>query len=502
MRQEVVFEISSRAEQMCREPVQVPCGAERLHISVDLPEEFRYMSFIIAEDPDGEIRLQKQLAFGDQELGIGSCAKDTSTGGVPGVIQPGIWQIGLGIFTEYLDQRLGDGQGRIRVTVSDEDRPVSDPISGTVWVEGGLTISPEKYGWNRVCDSRARWYKGDFHTHTRLSDGKETLKNAMKKAADMQMDFYVPTEHNLMHTGWCGTSLCILPGIEVTTDKGHMNLFGITEMPKRILDIVAHNGEDIVDGYMEDTIREAREKGWLTSINHPFLTIWKWRYGDTRLDDIDCVELINDPTYTDAPDANEKTLQFLDALWEDGHKICGVGGSDSHNLIWERYEGADLPSVPGDPATWVFCRELTPRHLMEAVRQRHVCVTRFCGIEPRILAAGREILPGDEIPEEAESLSLCLKLSGLEETPIVYVVVSGASRELEVRRQQDETGAAYYEARGEVELTEENWQWIRLEARDRRGRFLAWTNPVFRGSKMPVCRTFGEIRKKLEEEKA
>ena len=136
--------------------------------------------------------------------------------------------------------------------------------------KAGLTIPPEKYDWNRVCDSRARWYKGDFHTHTRLSDGKETLKNAMKKAADMQMDFYVPTEHNLMHTGWCGTSLCILPGIEVTTDKGHMNLFGITEMPKRILDIVAHNGEDIVDGYMEDTIREAREKGWLTSINHPF----------------------------------------------------------------------------------------------------------------------------------------------------------------------------------------------------------------------------------------
>ena len=95
---------------MRREPVQVPCGAERLHISVDLPEEFRYMSFIIAEDPDGEIRLQKQLAFGDQELGIGSCAGDTSTGGVPGVIQPGTWQIGLGIFTEYLDQRLGDSR--------------------------------------------------------------------------------------------------------------------------------------------------------------------------------------------------------------------------------------------------------------------------------------------------------------------------------------------------------------------------------------------------------
>ena len=103
---------------------------------------------------------------------------------------------------------------------------------------------------------------------------------------------------------------------------------------------MAHNGEEIVDSYMEETIREARENHWITSINHPFLTIWKWRYDQTDLDDIDCLEIINDPTYTDAKDANEKAVRFLDALWQDGHRIYGVGGSDSHNLIEERYEGA------------------------------------------------------------------------------------------------------------------------------------------------------------------
>ena len=113
--------------------------------------------------------------------------------------------------------------------------------------------------------------------------------------------FMLPTEHNLMHTGWCKTSLCVLPGIEVTTDKGHMNLFGITEMPEKILEIVKHNGEEIIDTYMDQTIAQAKQKGWIRSINHPFLTIWKWQFENTDLRDINCMEIINDPTYPDGP---------------------------------------------------------------------------------------------------------------------------------------------------------------------------------------------------------
>ena len=29
-----------------------------------------------------------------------------------------------------------------------------------------------------------------------------------------------------------------LPGIEITTDKGHFNLFGIKDMPEKLLEIV------------------------------------------------------------------------------------------------------------------------------------------------------------------------------------------------------------------------------------------------------------------------
>ena len=57
-------------------------------------------------------------------------------------------------------------------------------------------------------------YKGEVSiTHTRLSDGKETVANAMEKAKQMQMDFYVPTEHNVIHTGWKHTEVMIVPGM-------------------------------------------------------------------------------------------------------------------------------------------------------------------------------------------------------------------------------------------------------------------------------------------------
>ena len=50
--------------------------------------------------------------------------------------------------------------------------------------------------------------------------------------------------------------------------------------------------------------------------------------------------IVNDPTYEYAKESNEKAIRFLDLLWQEGYRIYGIGGSDSHNLIEERYDGA------------------------------------------------------------------------------------------------------------------------------------------------------------------
>ena len=91
----------------------------------------------------------------------GAGPEDTTIGGVPGRIQTGTWQVGLGIFTEYLNQRLGEREGRITMTVSDEKGAVSDPMD-TCWVDDGLAISPEKYRWDRICGTKKAVVQGRF----------------------------------------------------------------------------------------------------------------------------------------------------------------------------------------------------------------------------------------------------------------------------------------------------------------------------------------------------
>lgn len=505
MSKTIKYEISRQTEQFHWESIEIPSMTTGLLIQAGMQEKCRCMAFILVKDPDGIIRLQKLLGHGEQKLGIGLTTRETSIGGVPGEIQAGTWQIGVGIFTEYVAQILGEDIENLFLSITevskksldkaDMEKIISDPILGACWVKNGLSISSELYDWRKVYNKESRWYKGDFHTHTHLSDGKETITNAVKKAEDMDMDFYVPTEHNLVHTGWCDTSLCILPGVEITTDFGHMNLFGVTEFPERILDVVAENGDkNKVSGYVNEISNEAKEKGWITSINHPFLTIWSWRYEETLLDKVDCIEIINDPTYPDAAQANDKAVRLLDELWEDGHRIYGVGGSDSHNLIEERYEGATLPSIAGDPGTYVFCDELTPENLINNVKKGHICVTRFIQVEPHIAADGKEYLPGDDLGE-ANELVYNAVIRGAEEKPTVYLINNGIKTEVSVEKHADKT----YAIHELITLNHRKWQWIRLEIRGQKCELLGYINPVYKGKKESVCRTFGEIVDNLDQ---
>lgn len=500
MRDIISFTIDQKSENLHEESFVVPHALKALYLDIKIPDGCNYIGFVIVRDETGAIRLQKLLGYGEQKLAIGTDGAHTAIGGVPGKILAGEWKLCLGIFTDSVKQRLGDKTIVLEVVVTDEVSEITEPIGNWVWVEeGSFHISPEKYNWNQLYQSQARWYKGDFHTHTRLSDGKETIRNAMKKAKDMEMDFYVPTEHNLLHTGWCDTDLCILPGIEITTERGHFNLFGITEMPEKLPEIVVYNGTPQIEQYVEDIIKEANRKNWIVSLNHPFLTIWKWKYGKINLKDFQCVEIINDPTYQDAEPSNEQAIQFLDELWKDGHKIWGVGGSDSHNLIEERYEGADLPSIAGDPGTYVFCQGLSPNNLMTQVRKGHICVTRFCTIIPKITVEGREYLPGDEIVSDTEKINLIYEatITGQKERPEVFLIKNGEKQFVEVQ----EKAVGNYYIKKELVLEKQTWNWVRIEVRKRQGAFLGYVNPVYCGVMNSDCSTIEEIWERMGESK-
>lgn len=362
---------------MFGESFWIPQHCDTLYIDLDIAEEYGVMGYIVVYDEKKHIRLQKLIGHGQRYLAIGADTLSTSLGGIPGAIGAGQWRLMICVFTEYVAQMLGERTAEFRVTLSDagNGQELSECVGEQCWISGvsDIPLYHDGYDRKKIYKNPSGWYKGDLHTHTRLSDGKETVENAMRKAVDMEMDYYVPTEHNVIHTGWVDSDVMIVPGIEITTERGHCNLFGIDRMPSYLPDILACMGGEKTQEYVRLTIEEAAEYGWIVSINHPFLHIWKWLHEDILLSRIDCIEIINDPTYEYAKEANWKAIHFLDWLWQDGYKIWGVGGSDSHNLIWERYPGATEPSVAGDPGTYVYMDGMSPEHLLEGeIGRAHV----------------------------------------------------------------------------------------------------------------------------------
>lgn len=464
---------------------EVPSPCSHLCFRYNLSEKYTFLVFLMIREPNGRIRFLKQLGYSEPVISLGATGMDTTVGGVPGAIPAGRWQMTAFIFAEHLKRLLGDETIPFSVEITEEKAEITEPVGEQTW-----TPNYVNYDYKRVIKKGARWYRGDFHTHTRLSDGKETTKNASRKAERMGLDFYTPTEHNTIHTGWCDTSLLILPGIEITTILGHANLFGITRMPEALERILTDKDETALRADLKQVQQECQREHWLYSINHPFLYIWKWLYDDMRLDGVNCLEIINDPTYESDPDAeageaNKKAVALADLLWADGRRICAIGGSDSHNTLEERYPGATEPSVPGDPATLVYMEELSAEHLLDGLRKCRAYVTRHCEIETDLMFGGQLL------PERAE-FPYHLQLNGPEEKPDIFYLHNGVRIACEV------TGIpGAWETSGIVKLSEETYQWIRFGAETRDGSFLFYGNAITRGSRRPKFTTFGEAKAQL-----
>ena len=440
----LIYHIENGGSTWQEKTVDVSSPIKIMNIKINIPKEYALLCYIIVKDSNGKFRMFREIGYGPRTLIIGNDGMHTTAGGTAGDIPIGRWKFIICAFREYVMQRLGKNSFNVKVTISDDISSVKEPVGEQDWVGN------KEFDIDKNYSDESRWYKGDFHTHTRLSDGKETTRSAMKKAEQMGMDFYIPTEHNVLHTGWTEAKVMVVPGVEITTSLGHFNIFGCLGMPGRLTHILKHDGEDRISEEVEYTIREADEKEWLWSINHPFLHIWKWTYFDLKLKNLRLMEIINDPTYEYAKKANEDAISFIDFLWQQGFRVFGLGGSDSHNLIDERYEGADEPSVPGDPATLVYMDGMTPSKLLKAVSKGHVIVARYITMEVYFLFENKKYLPGDRIEITGDSefkndivASVTIKIN--EETygkniiPELYLIENGVKREVGLEKRDERT---------------------------------------------------------------
>ncbi len=307
-------------------------------------------------------------------------ATDATPGYIPGPILPGTWHILLGLYQLASDGcdyrivvRMEPGEG--------DDAPFPLPCP---YDSAPVSAGP-------------RWFRGDLHAHSHHSDGSAPLQDLLAAARAQSLDFLAITEHNtvshlpelrrwdqaLRRGELPGPPLLLIPGVEISTYHGHVNLWPVEDW----VDFRCRQDEQM------RRIREmARQRGALFSVNHPKDGGPPWTFGDFFQPD--CMEVWCAPWFI----SNYQALAVWDSLLRAGYRITAVGGSDKHQgsftgeLGW--YE-------LGNPTTWVWAEELSVPAIMDGLRAGHVFLSEGPAgpiVELTAEAAGRRAIMGDELP--------------------------------------------------------------------------------------------------------
>ncbi|MEW5685904.1 MAG: CehA/McbA family metallohydrolase [Pseudomonadota bacterium] len=358
-------------------PFQVPAGTASVTV------EFAYTGK--AEKSVIDLGLRDPQRFRGWSGGNKARFTVTETWATPsylsGPLPAGEWKLILGVPNLRKDARA---EYTAKITVD------PDPSFH------GFADSPLKTG--------AAWYRGDLHLHTGHSDGSCAgrtgarvpcpLFKTLEAAAGRGLDFVAVTEHNttahhddLAEMQPYYGDLLLIPGREITTFKGHANVWGVTAP----LDFQLGGPRAPDLGAILDQVERL---GGVFSINHPGLPSgelcmgcgWTARTDFAR---VPAIEVING-TATSGPLTG---LAFWDAQLNAGHRITGVAGSDNHDatLMGERGVGA--------PTTVVLADDLSQYALLAGIRAGHVFIdvrgTRDAALEMTASARGAKAGMGD-----------------------------------------------------------------------------------------------------------
>lgn len=266
----------------------------------------------------------------------------------PGPLPDGTWTVVLGLHrvpSVGVDVTL-------TITVHDADDVPAGLIEADALAEPNLSAARGSARELPAPDG-LRWYAGDFHSHTTHSDGALSIDELAALAAGAGLDFLAVTDHNTVshhpHLAAAGErhGITLLPGQEITTDRGHANAFG---------DIGWIDFRQPADRW----VQEVRERGGILSINHPLEGDCSWQHPLVELPD--ALELWHIGWFRDLG----STAPW--AFWPRWRPdAILLGGSDFHNH--------ELPFVPGTPTTWVAATGPSVDELFDGVRAGRTAIT-------------------------------------------------------------------------------------------------------------------------------
>jgi len=449
--------------------VPVPDNVESLHFYIQSSENLWITCMVYDEYNNLRGQLLKSGESGRFVIHENSSRSSPYT--IAGPIGSGEWTINLNILDENESQ--GQKDCCTLTILSDYNDKQRDNTDTLVWVREDVTsFDLDLFDPKEDFQSVKKWYKGDFHTHTIYSDGDMSREENLTMSRKQSLDFFVATDHNIVPVSWRNKSdVLIIPGTEITSTLGHFNIINPDTSPfvkNRVHDIYNESGTNEII---------ARDYGnALISINHPFLKGCPWIYKETSLSNVDSIEIINDPTYPDNPEATEQALLVWNEILNHGYHITGIGGSDSHMRPENYYEGSTEPSLIGDPGTFVFCDGLSAHNVIQGVRNGHVTVSRGNFIN---------LTDGNCIPGETSSITKGELYSNVNTDDDITMewVVDGVISKTE----KTNTYSFAFDFR------ENDYHWIRVDVRYSNGELYGFTNPIYFGEKQLKQVKWGEL---------
>ncbi len=340
-------------------PFSVPDGVERVTLTFNYTEKGKHTALDLGVlDP---VQLRCWSGGNKSLLTVGN--SDATPSCLPGPIPQGEWNVLLGV-------------PNIRPQVTSHyTAHVFFTRSGLIADEPAELLTPLR--------SEPGWYRGDLHMHTAHSDGQCSSQAGKMvpcpvfftadAAARRGLDFIAITDHNatsqydaMRELQPYFDKLLFIPGREITTFQGHLNLLGTTAF----LDFRLGSPK-IPD--INTLLRNANKLGALVSINHPNAPTGEvcMGCGWTPASPVDMsllqgVETVNggstDPTYSGIP--------FWEKQLNLGYRLTAIGGSDNHRPT----RPLDQAGSVGSPTTVVYASELSTPAILAGIRAGHVFV--------------------------------------------------------------------------------------------------------------------------------
>lgn len=345
---------------------------------------------------------------------------------------------------------------------------------------------------SKVVNPNPGWYRGDFHVHTNESDGVYLPDLVEELAIAEGLDFIAYTDHNTME-GYKklrkDLDFIVIPGIEMSLDKGHFNVFGMDEW-RDWMDNFYGNIREISLPTRYPTVNELiakiADQGLLNSINHPLLAPWAWQYTDTDLSRIHCLEIWNDLYWPENINANPIAVNMWTKWLNAGHRITAIGGSDYHSP--PRPEEGIFGERLGFPTTFVYADELSVAGIIEGVRKHRVYVSRGimvnfeAEINDQIFGIGADV--GKQVGKITFTATILSKFS----TTQAQLIKNGQVMKT-VQADGMEAKISFNDTLDGVDPA-----WYRLEISAPEGQVMAITNPIFTGPRrVPTIFKYGDF---------